>query len=101
MRESKDRRISPRSRVGVRKAVRQSDPILGVVGCAVVINVQRNVEGAGGEARAVERESYGLTSRGIRGIGRAGEIGEIDDIDIYGVADDEGAGADDPDTVGA
>jgi hypothetical protein len=68
-----------------------------VVGCAVVINVQRDVEGASGETRAVERESYGLTSRGIRRIGRAGEIGEIDNIDIYRVTDYNVIRADNPD----
>jgi hypothetical protein len=71
----------------MRKTIGQAHAILGVVGCAVVINVQRDVEGAGREARAVERESYGLTGSGIRRIEAAGEIGEVDDIDIYCVAD--------------
>ncbi len=101
MHKRKNRRVSSRSGVGMRKTIGQAHAILGVVRCAVVINVRRDVEGAGGEAGAVERESYGMTSRGIRRIGRAGEIGEVDDIDIYRVTDYNGIGADDPDTVGA
>jgi len=101
MREGKDRCITPRRCVGVRKAVRQSHAILGVVGRAVIINVQRDVEGAGGEAGAIQGEGDGLAGGGIRGAGGAGEVGEVHDIDVYGVADHGGAGADDPDFVAA
>jgi len=38
---------------------------------------------------------------GIRGAGGAGEVGEVHDIHVYGVADDGGIGADDPDFVAA
>ncbi len=99
MREGKDRRVGSRCGIGVGETMRQRHPILRVVGRAVIVNVQGDIEGSGRQARAIQGEGYRLTGGRTRGAGRAGEIREIDDIHIHGVADDGGIGANDPDFV--